>query len=219
MKILKTILMVLCASFIGIVSNPEMLTASDSVSVTGLNPAGIVETVLPAKPDAGAASEENDYVEVYDYQVEAVAPVYYAVAEPVYYTPVNYINVNGNIVEIEDTSVTYSNAGALKKAWYYSSGKFIYGHNTYSVFAGLYNLGVGSTFTVAHGGTTRTYTVSRIVIFDALSDGYTLRSTEDGRELTMYPIVNARYDGINHSMSLMTCYGPNSSQRFVVFAD
>ena len=224
----KAICIILISSFIGIISNPEMPMASDSVAVTGLNPSGIVKTVLLPKTEVKesesvATADQVDISEseisatsnAYDFTYITNVPTYtYVAPEPA--LPANYIEFNGNVIELNYTDRTDSDAGWAKSGWYYKSGKFIYAHNLDYVFAGLYNLGAGSTFNVSYGGATRTYTVANVVIFDKVDD-YSLRGP-NGKDITMYPVINGYYDGVGYNMAVMTCYGPNSSQRYVLYA-
>lgn len=217
----KAIVLILLASFIGIFSNPEMLAASDSVNVAGINNIGIVETVIKKEPEAVAHAGQSVATPDYTFMTPAVpVPASTPAPGPVSYIPANYIEINGDYIPLEDTSVTDSDAGYYtKQAWYYTvTGRYIYGHNSQLTFGGLYNLSENSTFTVSRGGEVSVYKVKKIVIYDKI-DMYYLRDPKTGKNVTMYPITNPYYDGVDYDMALLTCYGINDSQRFVVFAE
>ena len=218
----KAIFLVMLSAFIGIFSNPEMLTASDSVAVSGLNEANIVRTVVPETVSETAAAEEPEVAyndDSYDYSYDYYEPVY---EEPVYYMPANYIEIGGMIIPLEYTTYTAENAGGAQQAWYYHTGHWIYGHNYDYVFGPLdwaYDGGYlkGMTFTVVMNGVSTTYTVTDYRLYDFV-DGYTLRDVDSGKTTGMVPIINAYLDGTFHGMAIMTCYA-GSSQRLVLYAD
>ena len=113
----KYILMMLFSSFVGIFSNPEILSASNSVKTFDLDANKIVQTVIPEVPEvAEEVYSEPTYAPAY-------APVYepriFAVGVTVYK---NDIEVNPNYSDI------------------YQTGKLIYAHNTSGLLRGLYDL-------------------------------------------------------------------------------
>lgn len=200
-------LILLFSSFIGIFANPEILTASDSVAVSGLDNTGIVETVLPLEPEP-----EPAYIAAPTYV--ASAPVY--TAPPVYVTPTNNIQIAGRTLEIVDVASTTVDAGNHVNKY---GDKFLYGHNSVNVFAGLYNMGPGSVFSVAYGGVTHNYQVKQVVIFEK-SNGK-LQLGGDGSY--MGAVAKAKHAGVIYDLSLMTCYGTSygngdASHRLVLFA-
>lgn len=200
-------LILLFSSFIGIFANPEILTASDSVAVSGLDNAGIVETVLPPEPEP-----EPAYIVAPTYV--ASAPVY--TAPPVYVAPTNNIQIAGRTLEIVDVASTTVNAGNHVNKY---GDKFLYGHNSANVFAGLYNMGPGSVFTVSYGGVTRNYQIARAVVFEK-NDGMLQL---EGEGSYMFGVSQARFAGVSYDLSLMTCYGTSygngdASHRLVLFA-
>ena len=205
---MKRILIILFSSFLGIIGNPEFLTASDSVVLTGLDESNIVETVALPEPEVEPVSE-----------VVYSAPVY---EEPVYYAPVDNIAINGRTIELEPTNNTMEDAGSRSLAWYYKTGKFIYGHNSPNVFGFLdsaYDGGWlnGMSFSVTMNGNTSYYTVANYRLYD-----YDINSPlclwYDGVCTKMNPVVQASLDGVNYRMAMMTCYA-GSSKRLVVFAN
>ena len=60
---LKTIFLVLLSSFIGIMSNPDILTASDSVAVVDLDRTSMVETVEEPKTEQEQMATERPVTE------------------------------------------------------------------------------------------------------------------------------------------------------------
>ena len=199
---MKRILIILFSSFLGIIGNPEFLTASDSVILTGLDESNIVETVALPEPE-----------------VDYSTPVY---EEPAYVAPVNNISINGRTVELAGTDSTLENAGSQSLAWYYNTGKFIYGHNSQNVFGFLdsaYDGGWlgGMNFSVTMDGNTSYYTVSNYRLYDYDNDSP--KCLWYGGECTkMNPIVEASLDGVSYRMAIMTCYA-GSSKRLVIFAN
>ena len=121
---IKRILIILFSSFLGIIGNPEILAASDSVAVTGLDNANIVETVILPEPEPEIIAEEPQatYVEEVYYEPFYYTPVY---EKPVYYAPANNIVINGSTIALEYTASTAEDAGAEALAWYYKTGKFL----------------------------------------------------------------------------------------------
>ena len=227
----RVLLAIFAASFIGIMSNPEMLTASDSVAVLGLSNDNIVETVVKAEPVVANVGEEidepTDPVETVVQEVVYSEPVYEepvyvapAVEEPVYQLPASYIQINGLTIPLEYTDTTAENAGNAQLAWYYKTGKHIYGHNLDYVFGSLdwaHDGGYldGMPFTVVMNGVANYYTVATHRVYDRL-DAYTLGY--NGDTFSMYPIVNAKLDGTYYRMTIMTCYN-GSAQRLVLYAN
>ena len=195
---MKKFLLIFFSSFIGIMANPEILMASDSVSVHGLSNAGVVETVLPPEPEPEPV----------------IVPTYVA---PVYVAPANNIQIAGRVIEIVDVASTEVNAGNHVNKY---GEKFLYGHNSAGVFGGLYNVGAGSVFAMSYGGTTRNYQVMQVVVFKK-NDGM-LQLEGEGNY--MGAVSRARYAGVNYDLSMMTCYGTmysggDASHRLVLFAN
>ena len=222
MKPLKGLFIILISSFIGIIANPELPFASDSVAVTGLDNAGIVETIPLPEPEP--AQEEPGYAEpVYEgptYEEPIYEePVY---EEPVYYAPANNITINERYVDLAYTDTTGEDAGSAALAWYYKTGKFIYGHNSWNVFGFLdsaYDGGwlLGMAFSVTMDGNTEYYTVTnyRLYDYDPSEPKYLWYN---GEATKMNPIVKATLDGSSYRMAIMTCYA-GSSKRLVIFAN
>lgn len=213
----KMLLLLFTALFV-IIGSPIDLTASDKPIMTGLNPTGIVETVpLPEPVEEPAETEvENNTVStavatpVVAEQVVETAP---APQETV--MPANAISVMGHVIPIVDVDTTAIDSGDHVNKY---GAKFLYGHNSAGVFGDLVRIGVGNVFMVSYGGTTSTYQVAEVQIFEKSSD---TTISSNGVTYKMSAVANGkgRYD-----MVLMTCYGTmygngDASHRFVVFAN
>lgn len=223
MSKIRIIIMMLISSFIGIIANPEMMTASDHVAISGMDASRIVETVPLPEPkistnaggtyemvpeyEVAEAGEDAWYEEpVYEEPVYEVYEVYEE--EPVYEAPANNIQIAGNTVELGWTNTTEENAGAATYGWYYKTGQFIYAHNYAYVFGVLdtaYDNGYlnGMSFSVTMDGATRYYTVTDSAV-------YTYNQTA----AKMSGIIH----GGGHALAIMTCYGHNN-ERLVLYAD
>lgn len=200
----KRLFLLLFSAFVGIFGSPEILMASDDFALTGLNNAGITETV-PIVEEI----PEPESTPIYTY----VAPA------PVYVAPANNIAVAGRTLEIMDVADTTVDAGNHVNKY---GARFLYGHNTANVFGGLTSLGVGSTFSVTYGGITTTYQVAKVVIFEKNAGTGQLQLNGTGNY--MRSVANAKSDGVQYGLSLMTCYGTSygngdASHRWVIFAN
>lgn len=211
MSIGKKILVILFSSFVGIIANPEMPFASDSVVLTDLNSSKMVETVPLPKPEVVTAVAKPA-------KTVSTSMASAIVAQPTYVAPMNKIQIGGRTIEIINTDNTKNNSGN----YVYKYGtKFLYGHNSANVFGVLYNLGAGATFSVTENGQTQNYVVRQAVIYEKVND-YTLKLND--QEIMMSVITRARYAGTNYDLSLMTCYGTmyaggDASHRLVLFAN
>lgn len=200
----KRLFLLLFSAFVGIFGSPEILMASDDFALTGLNNVGITETV-PIVEEI----PEPEPTPIYNY----VAPA------PVYVAPANNIVVAGRTLEIVDVADTTVDAGNHVNKY---GARFLYGHNTANVFGGLTSLGVGSTFSVTYGGTTTNYQVAKIVIFEKNVNTGQLQLNGTGNY--MRSVANAKSDGVQYGLSLMTCCGTSygngdASHRWVIFAN
>lgn len=198
----KRLFLLIIASIIGVAGHPLFLAASDSVDVTGLNNAGIVETVPLPEPKPEPAPTPV---------VVAKAPA--TGAAPVTPNYANSITITGRTLEIIDVAATAIDAGTHVNRY----GKMLYGHNSAAVFGALSSLGVGSTFTVTSGGATTTYQVREVTTYQKIDDT-TLGL--DGQTYRMSIITRAKG---KYDLSLMTCAGESygngdASHRLVIFA-
>lgn len=216
----KRLFLLIISSFFGIINAPDILMASDSFVPSGISNVGISETVaIVEEPESEETEEkivEEEYVEPAYVETEYVAPEY---VEPVYVAPSNSISIAGRTLEIVDVADTTVNSGDHVNKY---GDRFLYGHNTVGVFGGLVNLGAGSIFSVTYDGVTRNYVVAKIVIFEKNVGNGKLQLNGEGSY--MRSVANAKSDGMQYDLSIMTCYGTSygngdASHRWVIFAN
>lgn len=217
MSIWKKILIILFSSFVGIISNPELPFASDTVMFSDVDRS--FETVVVEKP---VETTTTTTVSVKTQVATASAPQPVVVATRPTPAPVpqpvsNRINIAGRSLEIVDVASTAVDAGNHVNKF---GEKFLYAHNMASTFGVLYNMSEGSTFSVTYGGVVKNYVVSAKVIY-AKSGPTTLNL--NGTDIQMSVVARARYNGVHYDLSLMTCYGTmygngDASHRLVLFA-
>ena len=205
-KVWKNVILVFLASFMGIMANPEMLMASDSVRAEDISTAKAVETVIEEPEVATPAAATT-----------TVNRKSSTIATPVKKLPDNYIQITGRTIEIIPVSDTGVDAGNHVN----KIGKLFYGHNSNAVFGALPGLGAGSTFTVVYGGETTTYRIAGTEIFEKNQANGRLQL--DGKGNYMASIKNSAR---GHDLALMTCYGDpiegkpgDATHRFVIYAD
>ncbi len=225
MNIGKKFLILLFSSFVGIISNPELPFASDSVIPSDIS--GAVETVLEAPKPVETVSVVTKTVPatttapvttVTPATPATPAPVAQSAPTPVATPQINRISIAGRSLEFVDVANTGVDSGNHVNRY---NSKFFYGHNSANVFRPLYNVGVGDTFSVTENDTTKNYQVKAVAIYEKVND-YTLRL--NGQELKMSVVARARYSGVNYDISVMTCYGTSygngdASHRLVLFAN
>lgn len=195
----KRLFLFIIFGLFGVVSNPGILTATDTFTATGLDNTGVVETVPLPEPEP--------------------EPMKAPSAGYTYVPPANNIQFAGRVIQIVDVGDTRVDAGNHVNKY---GSKFLYGHNSWGVFGSLPSLGVGSTFTVTYGGTTTTYQVANTVIFEKNPETGLLQ--KDGFGDYMVSVASAIDEGKYYDMALMTCYGTSygngdASHRWVVFAN
>ena len=206
----KKALILFLSSFIGIVLTPGFLIASEDVTVTGLNEANIVQTVIvePEPTPQPVAAPVRAHVAT---KTTSAAPVYTASA--------NRINIAGRSIAVEYTNSTAVDAGNVVKFY---NNKFLYGHNSGNVFGFLPSVGVGQTFSVTYNGVTTNYLVSGKYQYEKTSAttlGY------NGVNIGMGHVANGfSPDEVRHNLVIMTCSGTSlgggdATHRLVLFAD
>ena len=221
MSVFKKLLIVLFSSFVGIISNPELPFASDTVAVTGIS--GAVETVFIDETVTEVVDEEPASTVAYDPVLSepvapAPSPVEIVSPQPApVVIPSNYISIAGRTIDMVNVENTAVDSGNHVNKY---GDRLIYGHNSASVFGFLKNVGVGEVFSVTENGVTRNYRVQSVAIYEKLND-YTL--SLDGQTIKMVAVANARHNGKKYDLSLMTCYGTSygngdASHRLVLFA-
>lgn len=236
MQKVKYVLAGMLAAALGILVNPEMMAASHSVRVMGMDESRIVETrispvekgefslVLEEVPEAAVAAE-NETVAGETSASVAPAPVADVPAAPevakqseeaaavvgagrqmARRSQGNSLQILGNTVELRWTSVTTEDAGAAAVGWYYDSGRFIYAHD-YGHVLGVMNTAYDRGTLVG----TR---------FDVTMDGVTRYYTVTDAKVYTANVASWKMrsfvSGGGHALAIMTCYGEG---RLVVFAD
>lgn len=121
------------------------------------------------------------------------------------------ISIGGRTIRIKSVSDTTVDAGRMVAKY---GNKFLYGHNSSTVFGHLHTLSVGSTFTVTLGGQTTTYRIAKAVTLEKHTQVAPI----------MYPIAQAKYSGQTYDLSIMTCAGVSygngdASHRLIIFAN
>ena len=236
MKIGSAILAVLVSSFIGIMANPEMMSASDSVRLTGISNVGVTETIISPelKTEFQMLPEAPVVVEPIFDLLSNAAPDASATknvgaadeASPTIAIASNddvstnestmgrdEIRLFGNNVDLIKTDRTNQEAGKglgnreATVGWYHDSGQFIYAHNYMHVFGVL-----GARYDAG------ALVGERIAI---TMDGETRDYKVTGAKVYTYNETSQKMlwlvNGGGHDIAIMTCYGDGS--RLVVFVD
>ena len=200
----RSLFLLIISSIIGAICNPIILAAADDVALSGLDNAGVVETVPLPEPEPVVIAKAPDAGVVRSsINVTPVAPVY-----------ANSLTIAGRTLEVVDVANTAVDAGGHVNRY----GKLLYGHNSAGVFGVLSSIGVGSVFTVTNGGMATSYVVREVATYAKISD---TKLELDGVGYRMTAIVNAKG---RYSLALMTCAGEmygngDASHRLVIFAD
>ena len=208
----KRLFLLLFSAFIGIIASPEILMASDDFAITGLNNAGITETVPIVVEESEPEEEEvanTDSARETSYNYQNYGEDY--TPEPVSWTKNYTVSINiGSVDEYTDTvySLSYSHI--------YKFRKMIYGHNTANLLGSLPSLSYGEIFTITEGGVTKEYRVMDTAVYAKTADG-----NLEGNPKLMGKIANT---AMGYDAALLTCYGTSygngdASHRYVVFAD
>lgn len=209
--------MMFLASFIGIMFNPELLAASDSVAILDLEQANVVETVVekpiaPAKVVAPAAPKAG----VVNVAVAQTVTMAQKTAEAPK-TAANQVKFSWgtqNLILANDTSV---DAGVSVMKY----GRLLWAHNN-TAFNNIKSLKIGDTFAVTINGVTQQYKVAANPIDKTAGvelekkSATTLFHASKG-EINMNALMDWGFGG--HDLVLMTCAGAGNTHRFVVVAD
>lgn len=219
----KKIFLAIVIGLIG-VANWAPLSA-DQVKLRGLT--GAVETI--EREDASDAETRAGNATVAELQqanseTVALAPMAGETQATVFFE--NNIQISGRTIELAYTDNTGENAGTASKAWYYQSGKFIYGHNIDNVFGFLDTAFdgdwlMGMELMVTMDGISEKYTVENYRLYDYIGK-YALE--HDGYSYGMQPLLRAELmdaetkSSTSYRMAIMTCYD-GGEKRLVVFAN
>ena len=188
----------------------NILASADEVMPVAVSDAGVVETVIKPEPEPvvlAVAKNQNVSRSVTADTTKAATEV----------APANSIAVAGKILEVVKVGSTDAEAGNHVNL---VGDRYIYGHNSLSVFRGLYGLGEGSVFTVAVDGVSRNYQVVEKVYYEKVSK-YLLKDKTTGQKYNMDAIVSGR--NYKYDMVLTTCAGEvlengDYSERLVLYA-
>lgn len=242
MNIKKVIFALLSASFIGIMSNPEMLAASNSVAVKDLS--GVVETVLPVYDSFSANAEvfgvvdtqENGSIYEWDNTLNYFASESYDAPEDTGYGAADdaastgyYMSIAGRDLWIEDATTANRNVDSGDHIVHMAGTKWYRGHNSWNVLRGIYNMGQGSTFTITENGVTRNYVVAREPVIMSnmgtyfLHNGLIYSESDFMRGFYQEDYDTLGYAGATYDVVISTCYGEmisdnDAAERFVLFA-
>ena len=228
----KRLFLLTIISLIEVILAPYALMAADSFEIK--EPAfNAVETIEKHVDEDEIQESEEDTVEMLSTSgntVEAAANVSdspevnlatapVVVAEPVYVAPANSISIAGRTLEIVQVGSTAVDSGDHVNKY---GDRFLYGHNSAGVFGGLASMGIGSVFTVSQNGVVINYRVMDVVIYEKNMSNGLLQINGTGNY--MRPVANARSNGVQYDLSVMTCYGTmygggDASHRLVIFAN
>ena len=219
----KVLWVVLLSSFTGMILNPGILAASDSVKISDLDGAGIVETKevkTPKEKVSNSVVKTTTLVEPKTEkptEVKAAAETKVATEKKVVEeAPVNQIKFSWGTQKLVKSSSTNTEAGNnVVKV-----GRLIYGHN-YTSFKQITNLKLGDTFSVTENGVTKKYKVAANPIDSKAGvvlkvNGNAMYHDKVGAIYTN-ALTDLGFGG--HDLVLLTCYGQNNSGRYVVVAD
>lgn len=131
----------------------------------------------------------------------------------------SYISVSGRNIPVIEVSSTALDAGDHVNKF---GDRFYYGHNSGNVFGGLVNYGVGTSFSINSNGITHNYRVAKVVVYEKNAELGRLQLNGSGSY--MKAVSQARGDGVQYSIALMTCYGTpygngGATHRLVLFAN
>lgn len=131
----------------------------------------------------------------------------------------SYISVSGRNIPVIEVSSTALDAGDHVNKF---GDRFYYGHNSGNIFGGLVNYGVGTSFSINSNGITHNYRVAKVVVYEKNAELGRLQLNGSGSY--MKAVSQARSDGVQYSIALMTCYGTpygngGATHRLVLFAN
>ena len=187
----RKIFLLVIGCIIAIIFNPVLLSATDDVALTGLNPDGMVETIPLPEPEP---------------EPEPL-PVVTVATTPVVSAPVisNY-DVNAYI----NTPKEFNRiANSLDDGVVYKYRKLVYGHSRSTSLSDLMYKSNNEVITITEGGVATSYRVA----FSALYSIAELNVLDSENRSLMENIANG---ALGHSVALFTCQGDS---RRVVFAD
>lgn len=209
----KRLFLLFISSFIGIFAAPEVLMASDSYTLNGVDDSKTVETVIVEPVVEEQPAQAETYV---DPTPTTPAPTPAPAPAP---APVQQV-ANYTVTVYKNTAAEYNaSATSLSYSDIYKYKKMIYGHNTWNLLGSLNDRYIGEVFTITEGGVTRNYKVMDKRVYRKTEDG----NLENNKEI-MKDISNGRSGGATYDVALLTCYGQSlgngdATHRLVIFAN
>ena len=209
----RRLFLILFASFIGVLMNPDFLTADDyfQAKKPGYN---AVETVLsePKPEPEPVVSKVRQKTVANSVPRPVVAKATQAVATPVAPKTVNY-TVSYYINDVNEYTNSAKN---LSYSGIYKFRKMIYGHNSANLLGSLSSRKVGEIITITEGGVAKNYRVAAISTYRKTSDGYL-----ENNAYLMNDIANT---AMGHTLALLTCHGKSigksdATHRLVIYVD
>ena len=201
----RSLFLLTISCIITIICGPIALSAADVVTLSGLNPEGIVETVPLPEPEPEPEPTSS-------YQTLSTITYSEPVVQPIYVPPVQNYTVNIAIGTVNEyNSTAFSLGGSI-----YKFRKMIYGHNSAGVLGSLAYRYPGETITITENGVTSNYRVAAVVTYQKTADG-----SLNGDPSIMTNIANT---AMGYDVALFTCAGTSygngdASHRLVVYAN
>lgn len=187
----KSLFLIIIAGLLWVIMNPVLLSATEEVAMTGLDPIRMVETVPLPEPEPELEPE-------YDLMPVISVPVM------ANYTVTRYVGSRGEYNSL---------ANSLSYGDIYKFQKLIYGHNTWGLLGSLVNRYPGEIFTITEGGVAREYRVADVAVYQKTDNG-TLAG------VSMNSIAAGMGHDVALLTCYGTSYGNgDASHRIVVYAD
>lgn len=204
----RSLFLSIISVIITVCSNAISLAATDEVAITGLNPAGIVETVPLPEPEP-----EPEPV-LQEMPAAPVAGSNNAVYAQAYAAPVieNYTVT----VQVANTKQYNELAYNLSYSDIYKFRNMVYGHNASNLLLSLSYKNIGDVISVTEGGVTTNYQIvwKREMLKVSAKE---LQDTMTGQVYAMDDISRALD---TYHLALETCSGyGNTPYRWVLFAN
>ena len=209
----RSLFLSIISVIITVCSNAISLAATDEVAITGLNPAGIVETVpLPEpEPEPEPVLQEMPAAPVAGSN-NAIYAQTYAAPAPVAPVIENYTVT----VQVANTKQYNELAYNLSYSDIYKFRNMVYGHNASNLLLSLSYKNIGDVISVTEGGVTTNYQIvwKREMLKVSAKE---LQDTMTGQVYAMDDISRALD---TYHLALETCSGyGNTPYRWVLFAN
>ena len=201
----RSLFLLTISCIITTICGPIALSAADMVTLSGLNPEGIVETVPLPEPEPEPEPAPS-------YQALTTITYTEPAVQPVYVPRVQNYTVNIPIGTVSEYNSTAFSLGSS----IYKFRKMIYGHNSAGVLGSLAYRYPGEMITITENGVTSNYQVATMVTYQKTADG-----NLNGDPSIMANIANT---AMGYDVALLTCAGTpygngDASHRLVVYAN